>query len=196
MTEAHWNVADLKWVPVVTLRGDHELWTLGDALGKGSQVTDLDLSSPIERMAVTRLLVAFLALVAREAGLTKRFNDPSEIDDAALAEAAIAVLQRHRDLLFLEHPTTPFLQEWEPTPEQAAQGVRITRSKPRSVESLRPETPGDSEKRWWTRDASRVAATRPGDAIMLAATYWFGSFGSNGPPLNSDLGTSTICYLR
>jgi len=185
--EPHLNVADLAWVPVTTPDGAHETWTLRQVLSGARHAKALDCSSPIELMALTRTLAAFMTLVCREAGVTDTLDTADDFDDSALAAATHTVLDRHRDALFLDHPTTPFFQEWR------REGQDWTVGKPQNVdEKLRPESPSiDTSKLWWRRDRSRI--DRPLSAtevVPLLLAYWFASFGKNFTPLNNDIGKS------
>ncbi|MCL2453844.1 MAG: type I-E CRISPR-associated protein Cse1/CasA [Micrococcales bacterium] len=186
--EPHLNVADLAWVPVTTSDGNHETWTLRRVLSGARHAKALDCSSPIEQMALMRTLVAFMALVCREAGVTDILNTADDLDDGTLAAATDAVLERHRDTLFLDHSTKPFFQEWRRDWEEWDIGTAKDVD-----EKLRPETPPkDTSKLWWRRDRSRVDSALPAeDVVPLLLTYWFGSLGSPKATLNSDIGTSS-----
>lgn len=185
--EPRLNVADLAWVLVTTTNGTHERWTLRQVLSGARHAKRLNCSSPIERMALTRTLVAFMALVCREAGLTDSLDKADDLDDSRLATATDAVLDRHRDALYLDHPTKPFFQEWRHGTDDYVLG-----SVQDVEEKLRPEAVSSTSKVWWRRDRSTVGRPLTAEEVTpLLAAYWFASLGKNKTPLNNDIGQTS-----
>jgi len=99
------NVAFDPWIPVVNAAGKRELASLCSVLAKGENYVDLAVR-PHERVALMRLFIC----VAHAA-----LNGPKDYDEWCevvknLPEAAVAYLDKWKDVFELFHPTKPWLQ--------------------------------------------------------------------------------------
>lgn len=158
------------WIPVIYIDGQRAALCLRRLLNDAHRIREVE-GEPAQWAALMRFLPSVTALVAQQ--------DPGADFDSWAVEgfpvsAINAALDLISDRLWLQHPTTPFMQE----PLVHAGTLYPT-------EWLHLAAPGPSSKAWWGKpgDHVRPGAHTPARVALGLVTSWYFNPGVGGKAL-------------
>lgn len=168
-----WNLLDFPWVPLTRPDGNDTLATVAQTLTDAHTHTSLSSSLlPMERDGLHQFLTALTAVVLRD------LDDPeSVLDDRTIpADAVTNTLTRYRDAFWLDHPTRPFMGEWDYPADQWTDDERPNISDPAY---LLLRVPGGSTSEWG-RQIERRDPYDIHNLPLVLITLWYHATRSNG----------------
>lgn len=174
------NLADEPWIPVLRA-GERDLVGLTQAFTGSTAIDGLAIVDPLARMAVWRFLIAVAHLIAdADTGFETSVETGAGFDPAAVA----AVLDAHRDRLWLLDPDHPFAQNLNPSILDPGTTVEVN-----SLGALLLDVPAGSTKAWFSRPGDAPAYLSPPEAAVALLARWFYSPPGNSPHVkNPTLG--------
>lgn len=177
------NLADEPWIPVLRA-GERDLVGLTQAFTDSTAIDGLAIVDPLARMAVWRFLIAVAHLIAdADTGFETSVETGAGFDPAAVA----AVLDAHRDRLWLLDPDHPFAQNLNPSILDPGTTVEVN-----SLGALLLDVPAGSTKAWFSRPGDAPAHLSPPEAAVALLARWFYSPPGNSPHVkNPTLGALT-----
>lgn len=134
------------WIPVERPDGTPDLLSIHDTLTDAHHIRTLGGSlAPLERDAITRLLISLTGLALRLDN-TDPDDEPTQVPAGGLR----VLTDKFADYFWIRHPTHPFCQEWH-LPQNPKN------PKVRGLSHLDPQEPGESSSLWGASPRSREA---------------------------------------